>query len=95
MKSLIIATVVGLICMGGGFFLALRLKPLPVPVVKSPTPVAATDATATPPHPDTISVDTLRRTSETMMALNEALFRVPRPYREGTYPVGEEERGKR
>jgi hypothetical protein len=72
MKNLIIASVVGLLFMGGGFWYGLKLKPLPTPASKD----AAAAALAQKAAPDAlppISVDTLTKASESMMSLNEAL----------------------
>ncbi len=73
MKILIVAGVVGLIFMIGGFMFALRLKPLPAPSSKAAPTVAKAAAPVAPPHPDAITIDSLRKTSETMMTLNQAL----------------------
>ena len=74
MKNLIISGVIGCLFMAGGFYFGMRLMPVPPPKAKT---VAATapgaPANSAAPAPDAISVDTLRKTSETMMALNQAL----------------------
>jgi hypothetical protein len=70
MKNLLIAGVVGLAFMTGGFWFGLRLAPLPPPQSKDAPALAQSPAV---PKPDPISVETLRKTSETMMTLNQAL----------------------
>lgn len=70
MKNLLIAGVVGLAFMTGGFWFGLRLAPLPPPHSKEAPALAQSSAI---PKPDPISVETLRKTSETMMTLNQAL----------------------
>ncbi len=77
MKNAIVGGIVGLLFMGGGFYLALKMKPLPEPP-KPAAPVVAPVAVDkskiyTPPPGSPITIDTLRKTSESMMSLNEAL----------------------
>ena len=69
MKNILIGLVVGMLSMGGGFFFGLHLKPIPAPKKAVPAPVAAA---APAPH-EAFSVDTLRKTSEDMMDVNDAL----------------------
>jgi hypothetical protein len=71
MKNLIIAGVVGVAFMVGGFFFGLHLKPIPVPPTKEA--VAAAEKKAAAEKPPVISLDSLKKTSESMMSLNEAL----------------------
>jgi len=71
MKNVIIAAVVGLAFMVGGFFFGLHLKPLPVPPSKDAVAAAAKKAIAE--KPPVFSLDSLKKTSESMMSLNEAL----------------------
>jgi hypothetical protein len=76
MKNLIIATVFGTAVMAGGFWYGMRIAPKPV--AKPPTTAAAQSPGATnepgaTPAADAISVDTLKKTSEEMMTLNQAL----------------------
>jgi len=70
MKNLIIAAIIGVAFMTGGFWYGLRLKPVPPPHSKE---VSAPATVAAAPAPPPISIETLKKTSETMMALNEAL----------------------
>jgi len=70
MKNMLIGGVVGLIFMAGGFWYGLRLKPLPTPISKE---AAAAQALAAQPAPPPFSIDTLKKASESMMSLNEAL----------------------
>ncbi len=70
MKNLVIAGVIGLAFMSGGFWFGLRLAPLPPPRAKE-APVHAQSAAASTPAP--ISMEALKKTSESMMALNQAL----------------------
>jgi len=76
MKNAIIGGVVGLLFMCGGFFFGLKLKPLPVPkppvVVAAPAPEPK-DKVVMPKPGSPITIDALRKTSESMMSLNEAL----------------------
>jgi len=69
MKNLIIATIIGLLFMAGGFGVGMKLAPKQVPKIKAPAEAQAAGKTA----PEAISIDTLRKTSETMMSLNQAL----------------------
>jgi hypothetical protein len=70
-KNLAIGGVVGMFFMAGGFFVGMRFVHVPVPkkaaallTTAKPAPVASRDA---------ISVDALRKTSEGMMDVNQAL----------------------
>jgi hypothetical protein len=72
MKNLMIASVVGLLFMAGGFWYGLRLKPLPTPASTEALAAALTKSAA-PDAPPPISVATLTKASESMMSLNEAL----------------------
>lgn len=75
MKNLIIAAVVGTAVMAGTFFFGMKIAPKPVP----PAPVAEKSdekkdgEKVTTAPPDTISLETLRKTSESMMSLNDSL----------------------
>ena len=77
MKNAIIGGVVGLLFMGGGFFFGLKLKPLPAPpapVVAAVAPVEDKKPRVILPKPGSpLTVDVLRKTSESMMNLNDAL----------------------
>jgi hypothetical protein len=68
MKNLIIATIIGLVFMAGGFWYGMKLMPVPPPAKE-----VAANAPAAAPAAPAISIDTLKKTSETMMALNDAL----------------------
>jgi flagellar motility protein MotE (MotC chaperone) len=69
MKNYLIVGVVGLIFLAGGFYVGLRLAPLPAPK-KNPVQTAS----KTPaPTPEAISLETLRKTTEGMMDINQAL----------------------
>jgi hypothetical protein len=70
MKNLIIAGVVGLVFMAGGFFVGMKLVPVPPP----PAKVAAVKAVdSTNPLQGPISMDALRKASQSMMNLNDSL----------------------
>jgi len=70
MKNLAIAGVIGLAFMTGGFWFGMRLMPLPPSRAKE-APVHAPSAQASAPDP--ISLEALKKTSQTMMSLNLAL----------------------
>jgi len=72
MKNIIIAAVVGLLFMSGGFYFGLKLKPLPAPKA-APAPVAEVKQPLIPPPGSPITLELLRKTSQTMMSLNDAL----------------------
>jgi hypothetical protein len=69
MKNLIVATIIGLLFMVGGFGVGMKLAPTPPPKSKATAQAQATAKSA----PEAISIDTLRQTSETMMSLSQAL----------------------
>jgi hypothetical protein len=77
MKNALIAGVIGLLFMAGGFAVGLKMMPKPKAPPAPPAPVATTmtppGAAVPVPTPDAISMDTLKKTSESMMALNLAL----------------------
>ncbi len=76
MKNALISGILGLLFMGGGFAVGFKMMPKPKPVVvaaPAPTTVTPPGAAVPMPTPDAISMDTLRKTSESMMALNLAL----------------------
>jgi hypothetical protein len=70
MKNYIIASVVGLVFMGGGFFVGMRLMPTPPPAPKVAATPATTGANLTQ---GPISMEALRKASESMMTLNQSL----------------------
>jgi hypothetical protein len=73
MKNLIIAGIVGMAFMVGGFTVGMKLAPKP-PAPKVAAAPAAPKPSNTPVQtPEAISLDALKRTSETMVNLNEAL----------------------
>jgi len=76
MKNALIAAVVGLLFMAGGFAVGFKLMPKPkiAPVIAAtPTTVTPPGAVVPMPAPEAISLDALKKTSESMMALNLAL----------------------
>jgi hypothetical protein len=73
MKNLIIAAVVGTLFMAGGFYVGMRMMPVPPPKATATTAQTTPGATVATPAPDAISIETLKKTSETMMNLNKAL----------------------
>jgi hypothetical protein len=74
MKNMIISGLIGTAVMAGGFWYGMRVAPVPPP---KPKPVATQTqtpgATAEPAAPDVIGVEALKKTSEAMMTLNQAL----------------------
>lgn len=73
---MLIAGVIGLLFMIGGFAVGLKLMPVPphAPVKAATAAVATTPGlNASPTAPDPISLDSLKQTSQSMMSLNEAL----------------------
>jgi hypothetical protein len=72
MKNLLIASFIGLLFMGGGFWFGMKLMPVPSAPGKGIAAAASTTA-ASAANASTISLDALKKTSETMMSLNEAL----------------------
>lgn len=76
MKNALISGILGLLFMAGGFAVGFKMMPKPKPVVvaaPAPTTVTPPGAAVPMPTPDAISMDTLKKTSESMMALNLAL----------------------
>jgi flagellar motility protein MotE (MotC chaperone) len=76
MKNAIIAGVVGLLFMGGGFYAGMQLMPKVAPkvaAVPAPTEVKLPGNAVPTPVPDAITLDTLKKTSESMMSLNQQL----------------------
>lgn len=71
MKNLIIAGLIGMGFMGGGFWYGLQLKPLPKPQTREEAAAAAQVAAAAAVPP--ISIDTLKKASESIMSLNDAI----------------------
>jgi flagellar motility protein MotE (MotC chaperone) len=71
-KNLAIGGVVGLIFMSGGFWFGLRLVHVPVPK-KAPAVATAKGAATPAASRDAISIDALKKTSEGMMDVNQAL----------------------
>jgi flagellar motility protein MotE (MotC chaperone) len=69
-KNIAIGGVVGLLFMSGGFYVGMRFVHVPVP---KPALAASTTAKPAPPSRDAISVDALRKTSESMLDVNQAL----------------------
>ena len=72
MKNLLISGLIGTAVMAGGFYLGMRLAPTP-PAKAAPIQTASAPAGTETPAPDAISLDTLRKTSETMMSVSQAL----------------------
>ena len=70
MKNALISGAVGLIFMTGGFFLGMRLAHLP-PAAKAGT-VAPVAAIAAAPKP-AFSIETLRKTTQSLLEINQAL----------------------
>jgi hypothetical protein len=70
MKNLMIAGAVGTLFMAGGFVGGMKF--MPKPPVPAPGTTVAGVAAATP-APEPISIEALKRTSESMMNLNQAL----------------------
>jgi hypothetical protein len=76
MKNALIAGVVGLLFMCGGFYAGLQVMPKMAPKVAAtppPTEVKLPGNAVPTPVPDAISLDTLKKTSESMMSLNQEL----------------------
>ena len=77
MKNALITAVVGLLFMSAGFAVGFHLmpkpKPVPAPVAAAPTMVTPPGAAVPVPVADAITLDTLKKTSESMMSLNVAL----------------------
>jgi hypothetical protein len=76
MKNALISGLIGLLFMAGGFAVGFKMMPKPkaAPVVVAPPTTVTPPGAAVPvPAPDAISMDTLKKTSESMMALNLAL----------------------
>jgi hypothetical protein len=76
MKNALISGIVGLLFMAGGFTIGIQLmpRPKPAPVVIAPPATMTPPGAAVPvPTPNAISLETLKKTSESMMALNLAL----------------------
>jgi hypothetical protein len=69
MKNYLIGGVVGLLFLAGGFYVGLRFAPRPVPKKALVTTAAKVAA----PAPEAISLDILRKTTERMMEVNQAL----------------------
>jgi Skp family chaperone for outer membrane proteins len=70
MKNIIIVVLVGLSFLTSGFWIGLRLAPMP----KKPAPVAVAHAAPKPVDPKVaFSVDSLKRASENMQSINDAL----------------------
>lgn len=67
MKNYLIGGVIGLLFMAGGFWFGLRLAPKP------PAKKVAATTKAPAPTPEAISLETLRKTTEGMMDINQAL----------------------
>ena len=76
MKNALITGILGLIFMAGGFAVGFKMMPVPKPIVVAPPPpteVTPAGAAVPVPAPDAISMDTLKKTSQSMMDLNLAL----------------------
>jgi hypothetical protein len=76
MKNALISGIVGLLFMAGGFYAGFQLMPRPKPVpvvVAPPTTMKPPGAAVAMPTAAAISMDTLTRTSQSMMDLNLAL----------------------
>ena len=76
MKNALISGILGLLFMVGGFYAGFQMMPKPKPVVvtaPSPTEVKPAGAAVPMPVADAISMDTLKKTSQSMMDLNLAL----------------------
>ena len=76
MKNALISGIIGLLFMAGGFAVGFKMMPKPkaAPVVAAPPASVTPPGAAVPvPTPNAISMDTLKKTSESMMALNLAL----------------------
>jgi hypothetical protein len=71
-KNLVIGGVVGLLFMSGGFYFGLKLVHVPKPKAVA---IATADkaATLTPAARETLSLDALKKTTEGMMDVNQAL----------------------
>ncbi len=71
MKNIIICVLVGVSFLTSGFWVGLRFAPMP----KKPAPVAATANPAATPVAtrEAFSLDSLKRTSENMLSINDAL----------------------
>src|ERR1700679_897407 len=77
MKNALIAGIIGLLFMAGGFAAGFKMmpktKPAPVAAAVPPATVTPPGAAVPMPTPEAISMDTLTKTSQSMMALNLAL----------------------
>jgi hypothetical protein len=77
MKNALIAGVVGLLFMAGGFAVGFKMMPKPktppAPPVVAATTMTPPGAAVPMPTPDAISMDTLKKSSESMLSLNLAL----------------------
>ncbi len=85
MKNMIIAGVVGLLFMVGGFFVGGKLAPKPPAPTPKPVVVTPPADPTIPPTTGTVTMDAMRKASESMMNLNAAL-------REREQKVTEQER---
>lgn len=77
---MIISGFIGTAFMAGGFWYGMRVAPVPTPKPKAvatqtqtPGAPADTSATAEAAAPDTINIDSLKKASDSMMSLNQAL----------------------
>ena len=70
-RNLAIGGVVGLLFMSGGFFVGMRFVHVPVP--KKAVAISLPKAPATAAEREALSLDALRKTSEGMMDVNQAL----------------------
>ncbi len=74
MKNMIISGLIGTAFMAGGFWYGMRVAPVPPPKPKAvATQTQTPGGSTTAPAPDLIGVEALKKTSEAMMSLNQAL----------------------